>query len=127
MNKILVTGGSGLVGRNLQKYLPSANYISSTQFNLTNKTDVESMFSIYNPTHVIHLASKVGGVMANSRDPVGFYEQNVIMNTYVLQYAHQYNVNRLLGMMSTCIFPDKTTYPLQPHKIHDGEPHDSNF
>lgn len=125
--KILVTGGTGLVGRNLQEQLPNAIYVSSKQFDLTKEDDVRNMFDTHQPTHVIHLASKVGGVLANSKDPVGFYEQNILMNTYVLHYAHQYNVERVISMMSTCIFPNTIEYPLQPHKIHSGEPHVSNF
>lgn len=127
MSKILVTGGTGLVGKNLQTYLPNAVYVASSDYNLTNQFDVHRMFSEHRPTHVIHLASKVGGVLANSKDPVGFYEQNILMNTYVLHYAHQYNVERVISMMSTCIFPNTIEYPLQPHKIHSGEPHVSNF
>lgn len=125
--KILVTGGTGLVGKNLQRDLPNATYVSSKSFDLTKEHDVEHMFYLYQPTHVIHLASKVGGLSANIQDPVGFYEDNILINTNVLRYAHQYNVDRLVSMLSTCIFPNTIDYPLQPHKIHNGEPHISNF
>jgi GDP-L-fucose synthase len=127
MSTILVTGGSGLVGKNLQKYLPEAIYVSSEEFNLVNERDVKAMYRTYKPTHVIHLASKVGGVAANSKDPVGFFENNILMNTNVLKYAYKYKVDRLISMLSTCVFPDTVKYPLQPHKIHNGEPHYSNF
>lgn len=125
--KILVTGGSGLVGSNLKMYLPDAIYVSSKDYDLTNEQDVDDMFRLHQPTHVIHLASKVGGVGANAKDPVGFYEQNILINTNVLRYAHKYDVERLIGTLSTCIFPDVIEYPIQPHQIHMGEPHQSNF
>jgi GDP-L-fucose synthase len=127
MNQILVTGGTGLVGKNLQTHLPNAIYVSSKQYDLTKEDDVSRMFDTIMPTHVIHLASKVGGVGANAKDPVGFFEQNILINTNVLKYAHKHNVDRVISLLSTCIFPNDIEYPLQPHKIHTGEPHQSNF
>ena len=127
MNQILVTGGTGLVGKNLQKYLPNAIYVSSKHYDLTREAEVHRMFETVMPTHIIHLASKVGGVGANTKDPVGFFEQNILMNTNILKYAHKHNVERVISLLSTCIFPNDIEYPLQPHKIHNGEPHHSNF
>lgn len=124
---ILVTGGSGLIGKNLQMQLPNAVYISSKEFDLTNDVEVDAMFQKYKPSQVIHLASKVGGVFANRSDQVGFFENNILINTNVLKYAFKYKVERLIGMLSTCIFPDSVEYPLTPDKIHLGPPHNSNF
>lgn len=127
MNNILVTGGAGLVGSAMKRQYPDATYVSSVDFDLTNPTDVLNMFTKYNPTHVIHLAGRVGGVAANIAHPVEFFEENVLINTNVMRYAHQFNVERLTACMSTCVFPDTVEYPLQPHKIHLGEPHQSNY
>jgi len=128
MNKrLLITGGSGLVGKALFELEPSAIVVSSHEFDLTKEHDVESMFRVHRPTHVIHLAGKVGGVGTNMKYPVQFYEDNTLMNTLVLKYAHKYNVDRLVSFMSTCVFPNEVEYPLEPHKMHLGEPHFSNF
>jgi GDP-L-fucose synthase len=125
--KILVTGGSGLVGRNLQKFLPDAVYISSRDYDLRNISEVNKLFADVNPTAIIHLASLVGGLFVNRTDPVGFFEENIKINTNVISTAFKYNVTNLIGILSTCIFPDNVQYPLQSHKIHLGEPHYSNF
>lgn len=128
MKKILVTGGSGLVGRAIEKLCTDdAVFISSKDFNLLNESEVSAMFEKHKPTHVIHLAGRVGGVGTNLKNPVDFFEENVIMNTLVLKYAHKFNVSRLVAFMSTCIFPNNVEYPLQPQKMHLGEPHFSNF
>jgi len=126
-SKILITGGTGLVGENFKKILPNAIYISSNDYDLRYYNQVEDMFKTYTPTHVIHLAGMVGGVGANIKYPVEFFENNMLINTLVLQYAHKYNVEKLVAFMSTCIFPDVVEYPLTPDKIHLGQPHSSNF
>lgn len=128
MNKrLLVTGGSGLIGKALKELNPSAIFISSREFDLRKEDHVNNMFRTHEPTHVIHLAGKVGGVGTNLRYPVEFYEDNVLMNTLLLKYAHKYNVDRLVSFMSTCVFPNDIEYPIEPQKIHLGEPHFSNF
>jgi GDP-L-fucose synthase len=128
MKKILVTGGSGLVGKAIQQICTDdAVFVSSKDFNLLNESDVHIMFETHKPTHVIHLAGKVGGVGINLKKPVDFFEENIIMNTLILKYANLYNVDRLIAFMSTCIFPNDVEYPLQPQKMHLGEPHFSNF
>ena len=56
-----------------------------------------------------------------------FYHDNIMMNTNVLEACRKYNVKKVVSFLSTCIFPDNVEYPLQEHKIHLGEPHNSNF
>jgi len=126
MTRLLVTGGSGLVGHALQQHT-DAIFISSKDYDLTKDSDVHAMFEKHQPTHVIHLAGKVGGVGANLKYPVEFFEHNILMNTLVLKYSHLYNVEKVVSFMSTCVFPNTVEYPIQPNKIHLGEPHFSNF
>lgn len=95
---------------------------------------------------VIHLAAKVGGVYQNSRSPVDFLQGNLSIDQNVLRLSHQYNVGRrhprprsnnerlthlqvakVVSCLSTCIFPDKTSYPIDETMLHSGPPHDSNF
>jgi len=127
MDRVLITGGSGLVGSAMRSVFPDAIYVSSLDYNLMHEMDVIKMFSDTNPTHVIHLAGRVGGVLVNSLYPVEFYEENILMNTHVLREAHNFKVKRLIGYMSTCVFPNNVEYPLMEHKVHLGEPHPSNF
>lgn len=126
--EILVTGGSGLVGTALQKIMPRAEYISSSDFDLTFRNDVEWMFQKYRPTHVIHLAARVGGIMDNIKNPVDFYEKNVLINTLVLKYSHMYGVERFVGVLSSCAYPDTSnSYPLTEGMLFDGPPPKTNF
>jgi GDP-L-fucose synthase len=128
MEKILVTGGSGLVGSYLKKYLPNAIYLSSKDFDLTTEDGVKHMYLKHNPDIVIHLAAKVGGILDNINKPAEYYTQNVMMNTLLIDYAKKLNVKRFIGVLSTCIFPDvMETYPMKEEDLHLGPPTITNF
>ena len=127
MNKILVTGGSGQVGRELQQILPEATYISSKEYNLTVEKDVNAILSNKFDT-VIHLAARVGGIIDNINYPADYFADNALMNTLMLNYAVKYNVKRFIGVLSTCIYPDKVkSYPMKESMLHDGPPTPTNF
>ena len=127
--RILVTGGSGLVGTALTRVNKENDLISvsSKQFDLTNLSDAERMIKSTAPDCIIHLAARVGGINANMTKPADFFYQNIMINTNVLHSAFNYNVKKVVSMLSTCIFPNNVKYPLEEEDIHAGEPHDSNF
>ncbi len=60
-------------------------------------------------------------------EPATLFQQNVLMNNNILECAKQFNVKKVVSCLSTCIFPDKTTYPIDETMIHNGPPHESNF
>ena len=128
MKKILVTGGTGLVGNHLKDILPSAIYISSKDFDLTKIDEVYDMMNTYNPNIVIHLAARVGGILDNVKYPVNYLEENILMNTNVLKVCHEYNVENVISILSTCIYPDVVeTYPMKEKDMFNGPPTPSNF
>ena len=126
--KILVTGGSGLVGSYLKKYLPNAIYISSKDYDLTTEIGVKEMFLNHKPTVVIHLAAKVGGIIDNINKPAEYFTENVLMNTLLLEYSKRMGVKRFIGVLSTCIYPDvMDSYPMNESDLHTGPPTETNF
>jgi GDP-L-fucose synthase len=128
MRRIIVTGGTGMVGQSLQKFLPEAEYISSKYYDLTSEEDVIRLYEVYKPDTVIHLAARVGGIMDNIKYPAEYFDQNVLMNTNVVRYAHKFGVDRFIGILSTCIYPDHiSTYPITEDVLHDGPPAETNF
>ena len=124
---VLVTGGTGLVGYALKKVLPQAVYLSSKDCDLRNYDQCLSIFKKYSPKHVFHLAAKVGGIKANSDFAADFYSDNILINTNVLNASYETNVSKVVSLLSTCVYPDKVSYPLTEEQIHNGEPHQSNF
>jgi GDP-L-fucose synthase len=126
--KILVTGGSGLVGTHLKKILPDAIYLTSKDYNLISEIDVDRMYKELKPDCVIHLAARVGGIVDNINHPAQYFTDNVLMNTLLVEYAHKYGIERFIGILSTCIYPDKVEkYPLTEEMLHLGPPTPTNF
>lgn len=130
-------GGTGLVGKGIQEALETRKlalkepgeewvFLSSKDCNLMSIPETEKLFERIKPTHVIHLAAKVGGLYANSREKVEFYRENTFMNDAIMECCKKFKVEKLVSCLSTCIFPDKVEYPLTEEKIHDGPPHVSN-
>ena len=85
------------------------------------------MFEDVKPEAVIHLAAKVGGVKGNTDYIADFFFDNILINTNVLQVASAFKVPKVVSLLSTCVYPDKVTYPLTEDQVHNGEPHYSNF
>ncbi len=128
MNKIVVTGGSGLVGKHLQEILPNATYLSSKDCDLTDIKMVRWMISSYEPDVVIHLAAKVGGIQDNIKYPADYFDDNVLMNTNILKVCKEYDVKRFVGILSTCIYPNVVeTYPMSEEDLFIGPPPPTNF
>lgn len=127
MKKILVTGGTGLVGRHLKDILPKATYISSSDYDLTSESDVK-MLCEKGWDHIVHLAARVGGILDNMHFPAEFIEQNLLMNTLLLKYSRLNQIPKLTAILSTCIYPDTyETYPLREEDLHMGPPQSTNF
>jgi len=133
MKKVLVTGGTGLVGSaikdiNLTKSekLYDFIYVSSSNVNLLDYNSTFNYFSEIKPDIIIHLAANVGGLYKNMAQPVDMLEHNLAINSNVLKVAHELGVKKLIACLSTCIFPDKVSYPIDETVLHDGPPHPSN-
>jgi len=130
---VMVTGGSGLVGMAIRQYVES-NYkdneewvfLSSKDGDLRDRKATEAVFNKFKPTHVIHLAAKVGGLFANMAQKVEFYRENVLINDNIMELCRITKVKKLVSFLSTCIFPNKTTFPIDETMLHNGPPHPSN-
>jgi len=134
---VLITGGSGLVGeaiklvvaeerKNGQHLNQEFVFLRSSDGDLREYAATRAIFDKYKPTHVIHLAAFVGGLFKNMKYPVQFWQYNIAMNENIMRCCHESGVKKLVSCLSTCIFPDKTSYPIDETMIHNGPPHFSN-
>ncbi len=73
------------------------------------------------------MAACVGGLFKNMRQKAELFRDNFLINDNVIHNSHEFKVSKVVSCLSTCIFPDKTTYPIDETMIHNGHPHDSNF
>jgi GDP-L-fucose synthase len=70
---------------------------------------------------------QVGGLFHNMRSNLDFFRKNMLINDNILHTSYLSGVTKVVSCLSTCVFPDKTTYPIDETMVHDGPPHDSNF
>mmetsp|Transcript_6258 Transcript_6258/g.10223 ORF Transcript_6258/g.10223 Transcript_6258/m.10223 type:complete len:315 (-) Transcript_6258:170-1114(-) len=132
--RVLVTGGTGLVGYGLKEAVKADEkenvddwfFASSKDANLCDRESTRALFERVQPTHVVHLAAKVGGLFANMKAKVEFYRENMLMNDVVLELCKEFQVEKLVSCLSTCVFPDKVSYPIDETMLHAGAPHSSN-
>ena len=126
--KVIVTGGSGFVGKRLQKIRPDWIYLSSKDLDLTNYEKTVEYLKKEKPDAVIHLAARVGGIRDNALFPSDYYSQNSRMNLNVVDACVEAKVKRLLACLSTCAFPDVVEkYPFDESNILDGPPAYTNL
>tara|TARA_R110002110_G_scaffold299614_1_gene513843 strand:+ start:637 stop:1719 length:1083 start_codon:yes stop_codon:yes gene_type:complete len=126
--KVLVTGGSGFLGRRIQKRDPGWIYASSEGCDLTDPIACYDFFRALKPDAIIHLAGRVGGIKDNTTKQAEFYYQNVMINTNVIHQAHRCGIKRVLSSLSTCCFPDKVErYPFTEGDMLSGPPSKSNL
>lgn len=132
MPTYLVTGGSGLVGKALQRVVGDSSewiFLSSQDGDLRSLEECKKVFQTYTPTHVIHLAAIVGGLFHNMSCGADFFDGNMRMALNVFRCAHEANVQHMVSCLSTCIFPDRicrTGQPIEETLLHEGPPHPSN-
>jgi GDP-L-fucose synthase len=124
MEKTLVTGGYGLVCSEFTgpNYIP----LSSSECDLRNRNEIDSILNKINFDSIIHCAGRVGGVGGNMSRKGEFFHDNIMMNTNVIESARVHGIKNLVAFLSTCIFPNQIDYPLSENKIHLGPPHFSN-
>jgi GDP-L-fucose synthase len=128
MIETVITGADGLVGSAFrQMNLENVFYLTRKQVDLTNFEQTKNVFIELKPKFIIHLAAQVGGIGGNLIHSGEYFRNNILINTNVLESARLAGCNKLISFMSTCVFPDNSTYPLNEKNLHNGPPHPSNF
>lgn len=128
MTKTVVTGANGLVGYAIrQENLPDIVYLTRSDVDLTDFEATKNIFMMLKSENVIHLAAQVGGLGGNLIHSGEYFRNNILININVLESTRLAGCKKLISFMSTCVFPDKCSYPLNEKDLHNGPPHPSNF
>lgn len=127
--KILITGGTGMIGSAFKKIDTNHNlvFVGSKDYNLLKRRETKKMLMHIRPDAIVHLAARVGGVKGNSDYVADFFQDNIMINTNLLSACHEHGVPKVVSVLSTCVYPDLVTYPLTEDQMHMGPPHQSNF
>lgn len=113
-----MTGGNGLVGNAIKTICPEAHFTNRKEADLTDICQVENLFHKYKPRAVIHLAAKVAGVKENAKKNADMFTTNVLINTNVLHAAQIYKTEKLVTVLSNCVFREHPEAPPTEKEIH---------
>ena len=122
MRKIFVAGHKGMVGSAICRQLQHDKSImlickSRFELDLTNQTQVDKFFKQEKPDEVIIAAAKVGGIHANNAYPAEFAYQNLQIQNSIIHSAHINNVQKLLFLGSSCVYPKYADQPIKEDQL----------
>lgn len=116
--KIYVAGHRGLVGSAIVKNLESKGYKNivtrtHSELDLTDTISVSTFFENEKPEYVFLAAAKVGGIIANNRYRADFIYENLMIQNNVIHQSFRHDVQKLLFLGSTCIYPKECPQPMK--------------
>ncbi len=129
--RIVVTGGTGFLGRHLMAALRARGYddavaIGAEDYDLTLEDQVAGMLTDLRPERIIHLAAVVGGIGANRRSPGTFFYRNLMMGVLLMEQARRTGVERFLSVGTICSYPKFTPVPFREDDLWNGYPEETN-
>jgi GDP-L-fucose synthase len=129
--RIYIAGHRGLVGSAIVRQLEAAgndNWIGATrdELNLCEREAVFDFMGQQRPTAVIIAAAKVGGIVANNNFPVEFLSENVQVQTNLMDAAHKFDVEHLVFLGSSCIYPKFAPQPISEDSLLTGPLEETN-
>ncbi len=130
MGRTLITGSDGLIGSALKRLCGPDDdmYFATRQdADLTYRDDVYELYKKTRPEFVIHAAAKVGGIGANLRQPAELFYQNILMNSYMIHFAQEFGVKKMICFSSLCTFPYENVDIFKENLQQAGEPFSGNF
>ncbi len=131
MKTIYVAGHRGMVGSAIVRQLEADSSIrlitcSRSDLDLTNQNDVTRFFAEHAIDEVYLAAAKVGGIHANNTYPASFIYENLMIEANVIHAAHTNNVQKLLFLGSSCIYPKLAPQPMQEKALLTGTLEETN-
>lgn len=122
--KVLITGSNGMVGKNIIDNKPSGYLILSPTIESLNLLDYNKVLAYLKqnkPDIIIHAAGIVGGIQANIHNQVKFLRENILIAHNVIWAAIESNIDYLINLGSSCMYPKNAPNPLKEEFILKGE------
>jgi len=124
-NKIYIAGHNGMVGSAIRRQLVKKDYKnlmlkSAKEIDLRKQDDVEKFFIKEKPQIVIIAAAKVGGILANNTYRAEFLYDNLMIQTNIIHSSYLVNVEKLIFLGSSCIYPKLSPQPLKEEYLLSG-------
>ncbi len=129
--KIFIAGHKGMVGNAINNAIrKNTDYEIITkeksELNLLNQNQVENFFRKNKVDQIYIAAAKVGGIFANNKYPANFIYENLKIETNIIESAHKNDVNKILFLGSSCIYPKFAKQPIKEEYLLTGPLEDTN-
>ena len=131
MAKWLIAGSSGMVGRGIVRIAKSQGItdiveVNSKTCDLRNLQKTRELLLDTKPDVVIDAAAKVGGILANSTEPVDFMINNLQIQTNLFSASHEANVKKVVFLSSSCVYPKLAAQPIKESSLLTGSLEETN-
>jgi len=129
--RITVTGGAGFLGTyvvNRLEVIGCRNIFvpRSKDYDLVENQAVKRLYEDSKPDIVIHLAAKVGGIGANSKNPGAFFYNNLMMGVQMMEQGRLFNIGKFVAIGTICAYPKYTPVPFTEEELWNGYPEETN-
>lgn len=128
VNKLLITGGHGFLGKHLLKKL-NFDYLApnSKELDVLNAIQLDHYISEHKPNIILHMAAKCGGILANKNSPADFLRDNTQMALNIYEAARLHNIQYVYSLGSVCAYPKHCPVPFNEDNIWNGAAEETNF
>lgn len=111
-----------MVGSAISRYISNGILLNPTknELDLDDRQQVDAYFAKHRPEYVFMIGAKVGGIIANKSDPVGFLSENARMQLNLFEACHKYGTKKNLFLGSSCIYPRDCPQPMKEEYLLTG-------
>ncbi len=129
--KVIVTGGTGFLGKFVVKKLKEKGCDNIfipifEEYDLRDINHIRRMYKDFNADIVIHLAAVVGGIGANRENPGSFFYDNLIMGIQLMEEARLNSIEKFVAIGTICAYPKYTPVPFKEEDLWNGYPEETN-
>jgi GDP-L-fucose synthase len=128
--KVLVTGGTGFLGRNVVRELRGARAdvvgVGSADHDLRSRGEIDRLLDESAPEAVVHLAAVTGGIGANRAQPGRFFYENAVMGIELLEACRTHGVDKVVVAGTVCAYPKYMSVPFREEDLWNGYPEETN-